>query len=214
MMPAAVSNLWQASFRGVPFYMEEEDEEFGRRLFQHLFPGRDAPFIEDQGAQPKMWRLTAYIAGDSANASASAAVAALTAKGPGTLVLSGQGPVSARLHIGSRAASKDRYGLVAFRLEFWASGSSGVFASIDNLAQLVYSSIGNMPAALSSAASALNLSGAAWTVSSAVGALQNVPATLEAIRAESPVSAAASAAISAGLSAAYNAIPSAFPVSR
>ncbi|HHG0355951.1 TPA: DNA circularization N-terminal domain-containing protein, partial [Escherichia coli] len=41
--------LQGASFRGVPFKVEEESAGTGRRVETHEYPNRDKPYTEDLG---------------------------------------------------------------------------------------------------------------------------------------------------------------------
>ncbi|HCS4673821.1 TPA: DNA circularization N-terminal domain-containing protein, partial [Escherichia coli] len=41
--------LQDASFRGVPFKVEEESAGAGRRVETHEYPNRDKPYTEDLG---------------------------------------------------------------------------------------------------------------------------------------------------------------------
>ncbi|NAH43850.1 DNA circularization protein, partial [Escherichia coli] len=41
--------LQDASFRGVPFKVEEESMGTGRRVETHEYPNRDKPYTEDLG---------------------------------------------------------------------------------------------------------------------------------------------------------------------
>lgn len=58
--------LQDASFRGVPFKVEEESAGTGRRVETHEYPNRDKPYTEDLGkslsARPSQlmwWAMTA-----------------------------------------------------------------------------------------------------------------------------------------------------------
>ncbi len=58
--------LQDASFRGVPFKVEEESTGTGRRVETHEYPNRDKPYTEDLGkslsARPlrlMWWEMTA-----------------------------------------------------------------------------------------------------------------------------------------------------------
>ncbi|EPR0211413.1 DNA circularization N-terminal domain-containing protein, partial [Escherichia coli] len=41
--------LVEASFRGVPFKVEDEGAPVGRRVETHEYPNRDKPYTEDLG---------------------------------------------------------------------------------------------------------------------------------------------------------------------
>ena len=79
-------NLRKASFRGVPFLYEATDDESGRRLAKHAYPGRDKPYTEDMGRKQRTYGLTAYLLGEDHMAEAERLVAACEAAGAGKLV--------------------------------------------------------------------------------------------------------------------------------
>lgn len=75
-----------ASFRGAPFFVEEESRSGGRRLVVHEFPFRDAPIVEDLGGRAKRYRMEAYLLGDNYLDARNALIAALEEPGAGILV--------------------------------------------------------------------------------------------------------------------------------
>lgn len=59
------SNDWRdrlrdASFRGVPFSVEDDEGSFGRRVQVHEYPNRDKPFTEDLGRATRRMTINAY----------------------------------------------------------------------------------------------------------------------------------------------------------
>lgn len=56
-------NLIGASFRGVPFFVEEADRSGGRRAKVHEFPLRDDPYVEDLGRKSRVFRINGYVIG-------------------------------------------------------------------------------------------------------------------------------------------------------
>lgn len=78
--------LRPASFRGVPFHYEEAEGTGGRRLAEHVFPGRDEPFHEDMGRAARVFSLRAYVVGDDYMAKRRALETALDESGPGKLM--------------------------------------------------------------------------------------------------------------------------------
>lgn len=76
-----------ASFRGVPFLVDESYRGGGRRTVLHEFPGRDDPYIEDQGRRARSFSLDGYVVGDDYVAARDALLAALEDEsGSGELV--------------------------------------------------------------------------------------------------------------------------------
>lgn len=78
--------LVAASFRGVPFFVEEENRSGGRRLVVHEFPFRTEPVIEDVGGAAKRYRIDGYFVGDDYLDQRDALVEALEQEGAGILV--------------------------------------------------------------------------------------------------------------------------------
>lgn len=114
-----------ASFRGVPFHVDEESDEGGRRLAIHELAGAETPVVEDMGRGVKRWQLRAYVSGTIWSPAAMALKAALDAQGPALLVLPWGGPVMARVENGWRLTRvKDRHGLIEFDVTFVEAGLS------------------------------------------------------------------------------------------
>lgn len=78
--------LRPASFRGVPFYVEDADQQGGRRQAVHEFPQRDDVYVEDLGLRPHEFRIDGYVLGPDYMAGRDALIDAADAAGPGTLV--------------------------------------------------------------------------------------------------------------------------------
>lgn len=53
--------LRPASFKGVPFYVETAEGEYGRRFVLHKYPYRDIPFLEDLGRDTRQFKFTAFV---------------------------------------------------------------------------------------------------------------------------------------------------------
>jgi hypothetical protein len=206
-----LSTLWPASFRGVPFFIESDEEHGGRRIAVHQFPGRDQPFLEDLGEDVRGFQVTAYLVGDSSDSDASGFVAGLVRPGAGTLVLPTHGSINARVHKYSRDRSRDRMGYIAFRLEFVRDGAQTPLISALYLAQLVYDA-GTGLAAIMAAAAASGLlvqDRPGWIVSDTIAAVQDIPARLETIRAASVIDPETSRLLATRLADNFNAVPDA-----
>src|SRR4051812_3571767 len=78
-----LKTLWPASYKGVPFYVEWDEEEGRRRIVEHEFPMRDDPFLEDLGEGVRHYRVDAYVASDGADGEAAAVIAVCAMRGPG-----------------------------------------------------------------------------------------------------------------------------------
>lgn len=82
-----LERLRPASFRGVPFYVDDESMVVGRRTALHEYPQRDTPWSEDLGRRARSWRVSAFLLGDDYFDARDALIEALESAGPGQLVL-------------------------------------------------------------------------------------------------------------------------------
>lgn len=80
------SRLQAASFRGVPFEVEDEEGEFGRRVQVHEYPKRDKPYTEDLGRATRRITINAYLIGDDYPQKRDRLIAAIETEGAATLV--------------------------------------------------------------------------------------------------------------------------------
>ncbi len=80
----------QASYRGVPFYVEIGGKGSGRRTVLHEFPKRDVPYAEDLGRRAYEFTVVGYLIGPNYTTLRDRLEAALedaASQGPGVLVL-------------------------------------------------------------------------------------------------------------------------------
>jgi len=59
---SASDNTVLAGFRGVPFFVDTETEEGGRKVAIHEYPGSDTRFVQDLGKDPGVFRIRGYVA--------------------------------------------------------------------------------------------------------------------------------------------------------
>ncbi len=83
---AWLDHIRDASFRGVPFFVDKDQAKGGRRVANHQYARRDRPYAEDLGRKQRGYTLDAYTIGAGALAARDKLIQALEAKGPGTLV--------------------------------------------------------------------------------------------------------------------------------
>lgn len=176
--------LRRASFRGVPFWVESDDAEYGRRLVVHEFPNRDRPFTEDMGEKAQHFHVTAYLAGDDVIGAKDALVAACRKRGPGTLVLPTDGSQTVRCKSCKRSHHLDRLGYIGFSLEFVESGIGLNAAPLQLMSLLVdvaaVAAIGRILDAFWTAYSGAQQVG--WVVSSAAGYITSAAGAIDAVR--------------------------------
>lgn len=75
-----------ASFRGVPFRVNDESGPVGRDVQVHEYPKKDVPYVEDMGRRTRTYRFTAYVVGAKCFEERDALLKALDEPGPGELV--------------------------------------------------------------------------------------------------------------------------------
>jgi len=76
-----------ASFRGVPFFVDRANTSGGRKTVLHEFPERDLPFAEDLGRASRLFNVTGYIIGEDYFEQRDRLIAACFDKsGPGILI--------------------------------------------------------------------------------------------------------------------------------
>lgn len=76
----------KGSFRGVPFYIEDQQgQDGGRRIVMHEYPLRDDGLTEDLGLRLRNYHVSCLVIGDDYTSQADKLIDALEAKEPGTL---------------------------------------------------------------------------------------------------------------------------------
>lgn len=90
-----LEELRPASFRGVPFWVDDSALNSGKRAQVHEYAERDDWFVEELGAKAETFPVTAHLIGDDVFQQRDALIAALKLPGPGTLVLPVDGEIEA-----------------------------------------------------------------------------------------------------------------------
>ncbi|ATG74325.1 hypothetical protein AN401_11755 [Zobellella denitrificans] len=75
----------QGRFRGVPFWLQSDDLEGGRRVVRHQYPHKDDGRTEDLGRAMRQWSFEAVVLGPDYLEQRDALLEALEAAGPGEL---------------------------------------------------------------------------------------------------------------------------------
>jgi prophage DNA circulation protein len=177
------SRLWPASYKGVPFRVEQDQATSGRRLAIHEFPGRDEPFVEDLGASARKVEITAYLASDALDVEAAALEAVARSGGAGVLVLPMAGPVMVHCQECRREQSRDKQGYSAFSVTFVRDGAASPLASVALLAQLAFDGAGALGDAAGLIVSAIEVVGQAGSVvDDAISGARDVAAVFDAVR--------------------------------
>ncbi|HEJ0068274.1 TPA: DNA circularization N-terminal domain-containing protein [Citrobacter koseri] len=154
--------LRDASFRGVPFSVEDDDASFGRRVQTHEYPNRDKPFTEDLGRAARRLTVNAYVIGDDYADKRDRLIAAVETAGPGTLVHPQygemQGSINGTVQV-SHSSQEGRMSRITF--EFVESGELTFPVAGMATAQRLDESCGLFDDAIDSMFSAFGLSGIA-----------------------------------------------------
>lgn len=128
-----LSTLWPASFKGVPFYFESDEEEGGRGLVIHKFVNRDDPFVEDLGEEPRFFSGSAYVHGDDADAQAVTLAEVLASRGTGILTVPIRGPVPVQCQTFRRRHERDKLGYAAFEVKFVRDAATFGLVSVGSI---------------------------------------------------------------------------------
>lgn len=122
-MPGDINYL-PASYKGVPFTIEESDDTVGRRGKSYEFPERDTPDYLDLGKKAITYSLTGYVYGDTHLLQANAMAAACQSFGPGPLVHPTFGVVQvACVSLKIKTSYKEKKRRTEFTFEFIEAGS-------------------------------------------------------------------------------------------
>lgn len=142
--------LRRASFRGVPFHVEDDGPMGGRRVVVHDISGGERPLTEDMGRMATAISVSAYVTTDAADAIGKALERACDA--PGAALLSLPIDPARMVHcIGcERERRKDQAGYIAYRLSFVeaGAGSLGSIAGISALRDVFDAAITTVASAI------------------------------------------------------------------
>lgn len=125
--------LRKASFRGVPFEIEEDSGKFGRRTETHEYPQRDKPYTEDLGRATREFNVTGFVIGPDYMDRRDALLAALEQGGPGALVHPWLGAL--QVSVGDVTVSHNLRdgGVCRFQIAFVEAGELSFPASSESL---------------------------------------------------------------------------------
>lgn len=114
--------LRTASFRGVPFQVEQGTIVAGRRLARHEYPQRDVPYLEDMGRKAREYKVEAFIIGLDYMAGRDELLAAIEEAGAGQLVHPWHGTLNVTVSDCQLTESTQHGGLARFALTFVEAG--------------------------------------------------------------------------------------------
>lgn len=107
-----------ASFRGVPFWLDADSVNVGRRTQLHEFPQRDQPFVEDLGRRTRQYKFTGFVVGDDCLSQRDKLLTALDTPGPGELVHPWFGRLTVTAGDCEVSHARNEMGMVRFSLVF------------------------------------------------------------------------------------------------
>lgn len=114
--------LQPGSFRGIPFTVESDDGDFGRRGQLHEYPQRDKPYFEDLGRKARERNFTAFVLGDDYMAARDKLLAAIETAGPGELVHPWYGRMTGSITVCRVSHDIKEGGMCRFQLTFIENG--------------------------------------------------------------------------------------------
>ena len=115
------AKLRPASFRKIPFQVDNSEFETGRRVQVHEYPQRDKPYSQDMGRATRRIEFDAFVIGADYVEKANALLGAIEAYGPGTLIHPWFGSLTVNV-IGCRVAFDRGLGQARLSLSFVEAG--------------------------------------------------------------------------------------------
>lgn len=116
------AKLLPASFRGIPFNVEDTDFGAGRRTQVHEYPQRDKPYTEDMGRATRDLNFSAFLVGADYVEQANKLLGALEQSGPGTLVHPWFGSMQVSLVDKARVSFDSGLGRARVHMQFVEAG--------------------------------------------------------------------------------------------
>lgn len=114
--------LRTASYRGVEFFVEAHEYNFGRRQENHEFPYRQSNYAEDLGGKTPGFRIEGFLVGDNYDFQRNILIKALKEEGPGRLVHPYLGEFDASVLNATVTEDKNTQGYCKLSMQFIASG--------------------------------------------------------------------------------------------
>lgn len=111
-------NMKPASFKGVPFEIEQHSLSGGRRTISHEYPQRDIPFVEDMGMKQRAFNISAFVIGENYMAVRDRLIKALETKGSGVLVHPYLGTMTVTAEGYSMDETMSDGGMATFNIDF------------------------------------------------------------------------------------------------
>lgn len=205
----------EASFRGVPFFVDSSDTEIGRRLATHEYVNENIPYIEDMGRKARQFSVTAYLLGDDHLGQARILQRAIEAEGEAELILPSRQTEQVYCLDARRSDdTQNEQRITRFQMTFVEAGQfrfpggglSTITQLLDSAEAAISSIVEDIRAPFQSAVAAANrIAETANRIGDAIGSLSliesdisNIFESLRNIGQNSPTAATAEALISLG----------------
>lgn len=117
-MANAREKMQPASFRGIPFLVENESTTSGKKTVSHEYPNSNKRFVEDLGEMPPIFNISALIHGDLSGELRFRLENALRLSGRGELIHPVYGPVLVQATTFTSSTNQRRLGEVKFSINF------------------------------------------------------------------------------------------------
>lgn len=126
-MPLELNNLYQGSYKRIPFLTPSSSVSGGRKDVLHEFPNKNTQTVEDLGLRPRSYQITAIISGDNYIRSRDRLLQALEDGESGTLVHPWYGSIPdvvCRSYTVTEA--ENNLGVASFTIQFAINNSVGL----------------------------------------------------------------------------------------
>lgn len=134
MADAWTAQLRTASWRGIPFLVEADDADFGRRVVVREYPARDLPTTQDLGRRARSYTVDAYLLGEDFGRRRDRLIEACEESGPGVLVHPRYG-IQRVVCTGLRVRhSRDEGRMARLSISFSEAGDTALPAILEDLA--------------------------------------------------------------------------------
>lgn len=113
-----LSELYEASFRGVSFLFRNGTTSLGRKTVTHEYPQRDERFVEDLGKFSKTFSVNVVISGNDYFAKRNSLNNALEQPGPGQLIHPFYGSITVSVKTVVVSEDTQKFGEADYQIEF------------------------------------------------------------------------------------------------
>lgn len=127
-----LEKLRPASFRGVPFYVEDTKKTLGRRAVLHEFPNRETPYTQDMGRISYVWTMDCHVVGKDYDQEKAKLQDAFNKYGPGELIHPYDGLQRVQVGAVEFGESTKEGAILRFTVTFYEAGTNEFPAGLNN----------------------------------------------------------------------------------